>query len=183
MKCCLFILSFLAVVIAILYYYVSQLDENPLVEYLRPSFDKHYKLFKKDKNVQKVMRAVGVNPMNVHLGHSVPNTIVLKVEKWEKTPLYTLTQYYSLTENTLRFRVGEEFQETCVHNGVLVKSVITQFRNNLTHIQVRENIRYPLIIRRVFRSEELIVEIRAGDVVSTMVYFPVHEPKNSRDLT
>ncbi|XP_054283216.1 fatty acid-binding protein-like [Macrosteles quadrilineatus] len=172
MKWCVCVLSFFAASTAVLYYLIL-LEENQKspVEHLRPSFDKHYRLFGGDENVNRVLRRIGVNPMNVHLGYSVPEVVVLKAED----DVYSLTQYYQLTKVELRFKLGEEFEETCVHNGGSLRSVITQFKNNLTHVQIREGNRFPLITRRVFKAEELVVELRVGDLASSLVYLPVRE--------
>ncbi|KAG8260476.1 fatty acid-binding protein 9-like [Homalodisca vitripennis] len=125
---------------------------NPLnkTDLLEPFLDKVYIFVKEDGNFMDVMEEIGTTTLSMTQG----NCIESKLHLTKDNGVYCLHRIFPYSSQKLSFRIGEQFEETTLHEHK-VKSVITQRRNNLTHTQFGD---VTVVIVRSFTSESLLVE-------------------------
>ncbi|XP_046665967.1 fatty acid-binding protein, muscle-like [Homalodisca vitripennis] len=130
---------------------------------LAPVLNKKYKLASSE-NFEEVMAALGVGWITRKLGNAASPVIELTENNGE----YSLTSKSTFKDTDLRFRIGQEFTEE-TPDGRMVKSIITQKGNVLTHVQTGVKV---TTIVRTFTPEEIKMVITVGDIVSTRIYKP-----------
>lgn len=130
---------------------------------LKPVLNKTYKLHSSE-NFEDVMRELGVGWITRKLGSAASPVIELTYNNGE----YSLTSKSTFKDTDLRFRIDQEFDEE-TPDGRMVKSVVVQNGNVLTHTQKGEKV---TTIVRTFTPEEVKMVVKVGDIVSTRIYKP-----------
>lgn len=129
--------------------------------YLEPYLNKKYELFSSD-NFDAVMEALDVGIFKRKMG----NLAKPVMELTEEDGVYTLSSKTFFKDFSLRFRIGEEFDEITPDERE-VRSVVTQDRNVLTHVQKGDK---EVVTIREFTPDEVKVTVKVDDVVSVRVY-------------
>ncbi|GAB0091175.1 fatty acid-binding protein [Sergentomyia squamirostris] len=128
---------------------------------------KKYKL-EKSENFDEYMKALGVGMVLRKMGNTVSPTVEL-VKNGDE---YTFNTTSTFKSTTIKFKLGEEFEEETV-DGRKVKSVCTlDGPNKLIHDQKGEK---PTIIIREFTDTDITVTMTAGEggAVKCVRYYKV----------
>lgn len=123
---------------------------------------KKYKL-ESSENFEEYMKALGVGLIMRKMGNSISPTVELKKEGDE----YTFNTTSTFKNTTIKFKVGEEFDEETV-DGRKVKSVCTfESDDKLIHEQKGDK---PSTIVREFTEDTMNAIMTVGEIVCKRLY-------------
>ncbi|KAK4004721.1 sodium/calcium exchanger regulatory protein 1 [Daphnia magna] len=123
--------------------------------------NKKYKLVSSDK-FDEYMQELKIGFVMRKLGNSATPVVELTCEG----DVYTFTTTTMLKTTTIKFKLGEEFEEER-GDGAKVKSIITLDGNKMTHVMKGEP---ESTITREFNGDELKAVLTVNDVVCTRIY-------------
>lgn len=123
---------------------------------------KKYKLDRSDK-FDEYMKELGVGFVTRKIGNNIYPTVEL-IKNGDE---YILNTTSTFKDTTIKFKLGEEFDEETV-DGRNVKSVCTfDGENKLVHEQKGEK---PTTIVREFKDDEMTAIMNINNIVCTRVY-------------
>lgn len=123
---------------------------------------KKYKLDHSDK-FDEYMKELGVGFVTRKIGNNIYPTVEL-IKNGEE---YTLNTTSTFKDTTIKFKLGEEFDEETV-DGRNVKSVCTfDGENKLIHEQKGDK---PTTIVREFKDDEMTAIMTINNIVCTRLY-------------
>ncbi|CAL4121905.1 unnamed protein product [Meganyctiphanes norvegica] len=125
-----------------------------------------YKLTSSEK-FEEILEAVGVNIVSRKL--AVAQTPVVEITLDGDT--YTIKQTTTVKTTEIKFKLGEEFDETTA-DGRLVKSTVTLDGSTLKQKQIgdKEKKEKDMTFDRVFTDDDMTMTCKVDDIVCKRVY-------------
>nr|AAL68638.1 cellular retinoic acid/retinol binding protein [Metapenaeus ensis] len=119
------------------------------------------------ENFDEFMKALGVGLVMRKMGNAATPT----VEITKDGDTYSLKTVTTFKTTEIKFKLGEEFEETTA-DGRVVKSTVTMDGNKLVHKQTgdKEKKEKDSILTREFSDDQMLMECKVDDIVCTRVY-------------
>lgn len=119
------------------------------------------------ENFDEFMKALGVGLVMRKMGNAATPCVDITLDG----DTYTLKTVTTFKTTEIKFKLGEEFEETTA-DGRVVKSKVVLEGNKLIHNQVgdKEKKEKDSVLTREFTDTDMIMECKVDDIVCKRVY-------------